>query len=481
MNINANLTASGHDIRLNLFLGLANWFIFLDHIPNNFVNWITVRNYGFSGAADLFIFISGYTATTVYGKMMLERGFIVGATRLLKRAWQLYAAYVVLFVIYIVVIGYVAAQYAPPNLLNEFNVTGLIDHPIRILAHGLLLQSKARNLDAPQLYTLLMLLFPPVLWTMLRWPALTVLGSIALYFAARRFGWNLASFPDGDWYFNPFCWQLLFVFGACVALEGASQPRATHQSTIALYLAAVYLAFALLMTMAGRFPEFGAVFPAWLFDALNANDKENLAPYRVLHFLVVAFFVTRFVPKDWSGLNRPIFRPLVKCGEQSLAVFCVGVFLSVRRPFHPDDEFGVCRDADARQRDRDRGHDHDRLLHLLVQTAGRLENARPRLAALLRVLAEYGVGQPQRQGRHIGDDAEHDQQRWKISDTSSATAADSAGVVPITAPPRFFEAGRKPRQAKTADLCQLAAPCSATRKSGRADARSWFSSPSATR
>ena len=43
------------------------------------------------------------------------------------------------------------------------------------------------------------------------------------------------------------------------------------------------------MTMAGRFPEFGAVFPAWLFDAFNPNDKENLAPYRVLHFIVVAF------------------------------------------------------------------------------------------------------------------------------------------------------------------------------------------------
>lgn len=328
MNLGANLTANGRDIRLNLFLGLANWFIFLDHIPNNFVNWITARNFGFSGAAEVFIFISGYTAATIYGKIMLERGFIVGATRLLKRAWQLYAAYVVLFVIYIVVIGYVAAQYAAPDLLNEFNVAGLIDHPIRILAHGLLLQSRARNLDALQLYTLLMLLFPPVLWSMLRWPTLTVLGSIALYFTARLYGWNLASFPDGEWYFNPLCWQLLFVLGACVALEGAIELRATHQSTIALYCAAVYLIFALVMTMAGRFPEFGALFPGWLFDAFNPNDKENLASYRVLHFVVVAFFVTRFVPMDWSGLNRPIFKPLVKCGEQSLAVFCAGVFLS---------------------------------------------------------------------------------------------------------------------------------------------------------
>jgi hypothetical protein len=38
--------------------------------------------------------------------------------------------------------------------------------------------------------------------------------------------------------------------------------------------------------------------------------------------------VIRFVPKDWPGLEWAIFDPVVKCGQQSLAVFCVGVFLS---------------------------------------------------------------------------------------------------------------------------------------------------------
>src|ERR1700716_1210863 len=109
MNTHANLAVNGRDIRLNLFLGIANWFMFLDHIPNNVVSWVTARNYGFSGAADLFIFISGYTACIVYANMMLQRGFIVGTTRIFGRVWQLYAAYVVLFVIYAGSIGYVPA------------------------------------------------------------------------------------------------------------------------------------------------------------------------------------------------------------------------------------------------------------------------------------------------------------------------------------------------------------------------------------
>ena len=93
------LPPAGRDLRLDLFRGIANWAIFLDHIPNNIVNWLTTRNYGFSDAADLFVFISGYTAAFVYARIMLERGFIAGATRLLKRAWQIYVAHVFLLVL----------------------------------------------------------------------------------------------------------------------------------------------------------------------------------------------------------------------------------------------------------------------------------------------------------------------------------------------------------------------------------------------
>jgi hypothetical protein len=327
MDIKAHLSKP-HDVRLDLFLGIANWFIFLDHIPDNVVNRITIRNFGFSGAADLFVFISGYVAAIVYARMMLERGFIVGATRLFKRAWQLYAAYIVLFIIYIVSIGDIATRYAAPDLIYQFNITGLVDQPIRTVAHGLLLQSQALNLDVLPLYVVLTALFPPVLWLMMRKPDLTMAGSVALYLAARQFEWNLPSFPDGDWYFNPFCWQLLFVFGAWFALGGARQSRAILNRPILVYFGLAYLAFAFVMTMAGRFPQFGALFPAWLVDAFNPNDKTNLAPYRVLHFVVLAFFVRRYVPRDWRGLQWPVFQPAIICGQQSLAVFCVGVFLS---------------------------------------------------------------------------------------------------------------------------------------------------------
>src|SRR4051812_41673338 len=71
------------ELRLDLFRGLALWLIFLDHLPNNILAWLTIRNYGFSDATEIFIFISGYTAAFVYGRAMLNSGFVIASARIL--------------------------------------------------------------------------------------------------------------------------------------------------------------------------------------------------------------------------------------------------------------------------------------------------------------------------------------------------------------------------------------------------------------
>jgi hypothetical protein len=329
-SLKSELAARDGDPRLYLLLGIATWFLFLDHVPHNAVNLLTMRNFGFSGAVDLFVFVGGYTAAILYGTMMLERGFVVTATRIFKRLWQLYAAYIVLFVIYINLIGYVARQSAAPALIGEFNVTGIVDHTIRTLIHGLLLRAKPLNLDVLQLFIVLMAVFPFVLLGMVRRPNVTVAASISLYFAAHQFDWNLSAFPDGHWYLNPFCWQLLFVLGAWLALSGPNQIRAVHRlQEFAILRAAawLYLFLALAVTVAGKFPQ-AAIVPDLLREVFGPNDRENLAPHRVLHFLALAFLFTYMVPRDWSGFRWQALQPVIKCGQEWLAVFCAGVFLS---------------------------------------------------------------------------------------------------------------------------------------------------------
>ena len=329
MKINATLPEKGRDLRLDLFRGVANWAIYLDHIPDNVVNWITTRNYGFSDAADLFVFISGYTASFVYARMMLERGFIVGATRLTKRVWQLYVAHIILFVIYIASISYLALRFGDSELVNDFNVAGLIDNATETLRQGLFLKFKPVNLDVLPLYIVLMGLFPPVLWMMLRQPNWTMVAAIALWLVSRQTGWNLPAYPAGH-----LVLQSVRLAGAVRVrrmVRARRRPASRRRSSmhpVTLWFCIAYMILALVMTMAGKFPAFGEMFPHWLYSTFNPNDKTNLAPYRFLHFVVIVILVIRFVPKDWSGLEWKMFDPLVVCGQQSLAVFCVGVFLS---------------------------------------------------------------------------------------------------------------------------------------------------------
>jgi hypothetical protein len=329
--VKAEIAARDGDLRIFLLLGIANWSLFLDHIPHNAVSALTLRNFGFSGATELFVFVIGYAAAIMYAKIVVERGFVVGATRIFKRVWQLYAAYVVLFVVYVDLIGYVATESAAPDLFAEFNITDFIEHPIRVIIRGLLLQAKPLNLDVLQLFIVLMAFLPAVLFGMMRWPRLTMLASIVLYLLARHFEWNLTAFPEGRWYFNPFCWQLLFVLGAWFAVGGAGDAhviRAMQKLPALRITALIYLLVALTIMSAGKSSALAEMIPNSVLDAFPTNDKENLAPYRVLHLLAMAFFFTMLVPRDWHGLQLQALQPLIKCGEQWLAVFCSGIFLS---------------------------------------------------------------------------------------------------------------------------------------------------------
>jgi hypothetical protein len=328
MKVELALPPSQRDLRLDLFRGLANWAMFLGHIPSTVLAWLTFRNYGFSDGADLFVFIAGYTSAIVYTRKMSERGFVFGTTRLFRRVWQIYVAHVFLFVCYLATIHFLSHRFNNPDFIDRFNVAPLTDAPVETLIQGLLLRYKPVNLDVLPLYVVLMGTFAPVLWLMLRYRNWIMLGSVLLWVAARQFGWNLSSYPSGVWYFNPFAWQLLFVLGAWLALGGADTLHFLIRSRLVFYLGVMYLLFAAVMTLAGLLPELHGIIPRALFEAFNPNDKTNLAPYRFLHLAILIIVVARLIPIDAPVLQAAIWRPLIKCGQQSLEVFCVGIYLA---------------------------------------------------------------------------------------------------------------------------------------------------------
>lgn len=321
------------DLRLDLFRGLALWLIFLDHIPSNVVSWITIRNYGFSDATEIFVFISGYTAAFVYGRAMRERGPIVSGARTLKRAWQVYVAHIFLFVIYMAEIAYVSSSFENPLYAEESGVFDFLRQPDVTLVQALLLKFKPANMDVLPLYIVLLAGFAPFLWLLLRWPTAALAGSAVVYALAWNLGWNLPSYPGGEWVFNPFAWQLLFGFGAWCALGGADRLTPLITSKIVVALATGYLLFALAIVLTWYFPPYTVYVPRWLSDWMYPIDKTNLDILRFVHFLALAILTVRFLPRDWPGLKSPLLKPAVLCGQHSLEIFCLGVFLAFAAHF----------------------------------------------------------------------------------------------------------------------------------------------------
>src|SRR6202167_1193934 len=320
--------AAERELRLDLFRGLALWLIFIDHLPQNLLTWLTIRNYGFSDATEIFIFISGYTASFVYGRAMRDAGFVVATARILRRVWQIYVAHVFLFTIFLAEISYVATSFENPLYTEEMGILDFLKEPDVTIVQALLLRFRPVNMDVLPLYIVLMLFLPVILWLMRRSADLTLGLSVLLYAATWEFDLYLSAYPNGFWAFNPFAWQLLFVFGAWCAQGGAQRMSRILASSITMWICIAYLLFSFLVTLTWYVPQLSHFMPRRLEQWMYPISKTDLDVLRFAHFLALAAVTVRFLPRDWPGLKSPWLRPLILCGQHSLEIFCIGVFLA---------------------------------------------------------------------------------------------------------------------------------------------------------
>jgi hypothetical protein len=325
----AHLKPVERDVRLDLFRGIGLWMIFLDHIPHDVVGWLTLRNYGFSDAAEFFVFISGYLVGFIYAPIIRAGLFLAAAKRLLKRALEMYVAHIMLFLLFTAQIARTARRFDNPMYENEFNVFNFLQHPDVLIGQAITLRYKPVNLDVLPLFITLIATAPFMMWCMVRRPNLTLSASVILYILSRWFDWNIASYPPGTtWYFNPFCWQLMFVFAAWCGSGGFAKISKFVWSRTAMVLAVLWLLFAFVIVMTWHVAFLEALIPKWMIKAIYPIDKTDLDMLRFTHFLALATLVSRLVPRSWTELKAKWAEPLILCGRHSLPIFCLGVFLS---------------------------------------------------------------------------------------------------------------------------------------------------------
>ena len=313
------------DLRLDACRGLALWFIFIDHIPGNALDWLTLRNYGFSDTTEVFVFVSGYTCMIAYGGALREQGWPTIMTRALRRGWEIYAAFLLLVIAYFVLI-WVAGGGS--RYLDVTNTRFFFGNPGAAIMHAVILQYTPVNTDILPTFVLLHLAFPALLWLMIRSAAVALAASFVLYLMVQIFSWHMPAWPSGELYFNPLAWQILFVFGAWYADRGAGRLKTILQSRAVLVLAVLYLAFSLAITLSWQIKPLEGFIPEAVSKLIYPIYKSHLAPVRLLHFLALAVVVSRLTPPDWHGLMSPWITAMIRCGENSLAIYCLSVLLS---------------------------------------------------------------------------------------------------------------------------------------------------------
>ncbi len=322
------------DLRLDFFRGLALLCIFIDHIPGNLIADYTIRVIGLSDASELFIFISGYAAGLVYMSAIAREGLLFSGLRVWRRVWQLYVAHLFLFVIFTAQVAWTSMTFDNPMYVEEMNIASFLNEPHIAILEALLLKFKPVYMDILPLYIVLLAFFPLALW-LIRQSRLLALGlSIGLYAAARYYHLNLPAYPeDAEWYFNPLAWQLLFMIGAILgastrgfASSGADFPVPRNRWLLALAIA--YALFGFAMQFLWEHDLIGRVFPHGWEAFIFPTDKTNLSAWRLSNLLALAYLTAYFLRADSPMLRWRVFHPLILCGQHSLHIFCLGVFLS---------------------------------------------------------------------------------------------------------------------------------------------------------
>src|SRR4029078_10893504 len=182
----------GRDLRIDACRGIALWWIFLDHVPNNIGSWLTLRNYGFSDAAEIFMFVSGVTCALAYGKARRCEGWTAVIRRTLRRSWDIYVAFLLLTIACAILVHFAGGG----RLADESNTRILLDHPGATLAHAAILQYRPVNTDILPIFVLLHLLVAPLLSLLLRLPNVTLGASLALYALVQVFGGTVPAWPN---------------------------------------------------------------------------------------------------------------------------------------------------------------------------------------------------------------------------------------------------------------------------------------------
>lgn len=316
---------SERDTRIDVFRALVLLMIFINHVPGNVYEIATLKNFGFSDAAEVFVLISGISVGLVYGPRLAGDRWMAALLGVWRRAWVLFYTHIMATMATLAIFCGAAVMASRADLLEKINIAPIIEEPASALVGiGMLGHQLGYNNILP-LYMVLLLAAPLIVWGLRRNLALTLCLSGAVWLAAGLFRIAPPNYPlDGVWFLNPLSWQFLFTIGIAAMMHvqrGGSLPR--HPAWTQLSIAYLLMAFAVIHS-----PLWGIDSWFGLPQVLGGFNKTYLSLFRLLDVLALAYLIARWPVVSNLARLAPD-HPLAILGKHSLPVFVTGTLFAM--------------------------------------------------------------------------------------------------------------------------------------------------------
>ena len=140
--------------------GLALATIFIDHVPGNPLDQLTIRNFGLSDATEMFVFLAGLAAALAYFRKFTTGQPWTAAARAAKRGFDLYVVHLFCIVVVAAMVALTASVTLNPDKLDWINLGAVFKDPAQALIGLVALTHQPGYFNILPMYICFMLMLP---------------------------------------------------------------------------------------------------------------------------------------------------------------------------------------------------------------------------------------------------------------------------------------------------------------------------------
>jgi len=320
------------DPRLDFFRGLGMFIILIAHIPwNSWTSWIPAR-FGFSDAAEMFVFCSGMASALAFGGVFARRGWWMGTARIMHRVWQVYWAHIGSFFLVVALLAGADMYFGGERYIKAIQLDRFFaDAPLRLM-QTMVLAYLPPFFEILPMYLCILAMVPIVMALSRIHVGLVFTFMIVLWLMANVGKINIPAQPEGGrgWFFNPLGWQLIFFSG--FALMRGWWPAPPRDKRLLWLCIAIVVAAAPFSCRYGFYCYQGwGYFPVlsqvqdWLGPVITKTEEGLL---RYVHFMATVYLAWYAAGEGGKNLKGLVVDVTRKVGQQTLAVFLTGLVVA---------------------------------------------------------------------------------------------------------------------------------------------------------